>query len=81
MNSFCIEPYRKTGEFTATVEFTKKEVDWNVLHNLISSGCHCVWVESDLESYIQVYGMEEHCVHSTCSSVVDYLETLGGTNE
>ena len=81
MKTFDIKPYHRTGEFRATVDFTKIEVDWNILHNVIHSGCHCIWVKSDLESYIEVYGLEKHCVHSMGTSLVEYLETLGEINE
>lgn len=81
MNTFDIKPYHKTGEFRGTVDLTKKEVDWNILHTLINTGCHCIWVKSDLESYIEVYGLEKHCVHNICTSLTDYLEILGGTDD
>lgn len=81
MSMFDIKPYRKTGEFRGTVDFNNVGVDWNTLHNVVHSGCHCIWVESDLESYIKVYGLEEHCVHNTCESLVKYLETVGEISE
>lgn len=81
MSEFDIKPYRKTGEFRGTVDFTKIGVDWNILHKTIRSGCHCIWVKSDLESYIEVYGLEKHCVRNMCTSLDEYLETLGKINE
>lgn len=69
MNKTDITKYEKTGEFRATMDFNREEVDWNMIHNHVRSGCHCVWVESDLESYVNIYGYEENCVQS----VVDCL--------
>ena len=61
--------YEKTGEFYSVLDFTKKEVDWNKLQEHLRSGCHCLWVESDLESYVKVYGIEKSCV-------IDVIENM-----
>ena len=62
MNNVNIEKYAKTGEFRATLDFHKKDVDWNIVTKQIQSGCHCIWVESDLESYVRVHGHDVSCV-------------------
>lgn len=62
--------YEKTGEFYSVLDFTKKEVDWNTIHKQLHSGCHCIWAESDLESYVRIIGLEEKCVR-------DRLNALG----
>ena len=61
--------YEKTGEFYSVLGFTKKSVDWNKLQEHLRSGCRCVWVESDLESYVKVYGIEKSCV-------IDVIENM-----
>lgn len=74
MNKTNIEKYAKTGEFRATLDFHKRDVDWNVIHNHVRSGCHCVWVESDLESYVTVYGIEKSCVIGVIENMSNEIE-------
>ena len=62
MEEITIEKYKPTGELCATVDFCRKSVDWNKIHNELKSGCHCIWAESDLESYVKVFGKEDKCL-------------------
>ena len=62
MDEVIIGKHRPTGESCATIEFGRKSVDWNKIHEELQSGCHCIWAESDLESYVTVFGVEEQCV-------------------
>ena len=71
MNELIIETYKPTGEFCATIDFGRKEVDWNTIHKQLNSGCHCIWVESDLESYVTIYGHEVKCVRDIVDCLVD----------
>jgi len=71
MNKTDITKYEKTGEFRATIDFGRKEVDWNMVHKQVRSGCHCIWVESDLESYVTIYGHEVKCVRDIVDCLVD----------
>ena len=74
MNNVNIEKYAKTGEFRATLDFHKKDVDWNMITRQVKSGCHCVWVESDLESYVNVYGIEKSCVIGVIENMSNEIE-------
>lgn len=76
MSEYEIRPYHKTGEFCGVSHFSRKVVDWNKMYSLTKIGCHCIWVESDLESYIKVYGMEKDCVHTVLENLEDYLGEL-----
>ena len=69
MEEVYIEEYKPTGEICATIDFGRKTVDWNKVHEELQSGCQCIWVESDLESYVKVFGKEEKCLR-------DILRTL-----
>ena len=62
MEEVNIEEYKPTGEVYATIDFGRKSVNWNKIHEELQSGCHCIWAESDLESYVKVFGVEEQCV-------------------
>lgn len=62
MEEITIEKYKPTGELYSTIDFGRKSVDWNKIHEELQSGCHCIWAESDLESYIKVFGKEEKCL-------------------
>ena len=62
MEEVYIDEYKPTGELYATIDFGRKTVDWNKVHEELQSGCHCIWVESDLESYVKVFGKEEKCL-------------------
>ena len=74
MNELIIEKYKPTGEFCATIDFGRKEVDWNMVHKQLNSGCHCIWVESDLESYVTIYGQEVKCVRDIVDGLIRNLE-------
>ena len=74
MNELIIETYEPTGEFCATIDFGRKEVDWNTIHKQVRSGCHCIWAESDLESCVTIYGHEEKCVHDVVDGLNSNLE-------
>ena len=69
MEEVIIDKYKPTGELCATVDFGRKSVDWNKIHEELQSGCHCIWAESDLESYVTVLGKEEKCVRTTISQL------------
>lgn len=69
MEEVNIEEYKPTGELCATIDFGRKSVDWNKIHEELQSGCHCIWAESDLESYVTVVGKEEKCVRTTISQL------------
>lgn len=77
MNKTLIQIYEPTGEFCATLDFGKREVDWNAIHKQLHSGCHCIWAESDLESYVRIIGWEEKCVRDrlgvlgTCLNLIE----------
>ena len=73
MTNVNIEKYAKTGEFRATLDFHKKDVDWNMITKQIHSGCHCIWVESDLESYIRIHGHDVSCVEYVLNKLYLYL--------
>ena len=45
-----------------------------MVHKQVHSGCHCIWVESDLESYVTIYGHEEKCVHDVVDGLNSNLE-------
>ena len=62
MEEVVIEKYKTTGELCATIDFGRNIVNWNKVHEELQSGCHCIWAESDLESYVKVFGMEDQCV-------------------
>ena len=62
MEELTIEKYKPTGELCATIDFGRKSVDWNKIHEELQSGCHCIWAESDLESYVKVFGKEDKCL-------------------
>ena len=62
MDEVIIGKHKPTGELCATIEFGRKSVDWNKIHEELQSGCHCIWAESDLESYVTVLGVEERCL-------------------
>ena len=62
MEEITIETCKPTGELCATIDFGRKSVDWNKIHEELQSGRHCIWVESDLESYVKVFGKEEKCL-------------------
>ena len=78
MNNVNIEKYAKTGEFRATIDFGKKEVDWNTIHKQLHSGCHCIWAESDLESYVRIIGLEEKCVRDRLNALESHLKLESG---
>lgn len=42
-----------------------------MVHNHVHSGCHCIWVESDLESYVTIYGQEVKCVRDIVDCLFD----------
>lgn len=67
MEEITIEKCKPTGELCATIDFGRKNVDWNKIHEELQSGCHCIWAESDLESYVTVFGKEEKCVRERIS--------------
>lgn len=69
MEEITIEKYKLTGELCATIDFGRKCVDWNKIHEELQSGCHCIWAESDLESYVTVFGKEEQCVRAAISQL------------
>ena len=69
MEEVIIDKYKPTGELCATVDFGRKSVDWNKIHEELQSGCHCIWVESDLESYVKVFGTEDKCVSDMLQSL------------
>ena len=71
----------KTGEFCATLDFGNGEVCWNTIHEQLHSGCHCVWVQSDLESYVTVYGLEENCVRDGLNVLETYFNLIKGDKE
>ena len=62
MEELTIEKYKPTGELCATINFGRKSVDLNKIHEELQSGCHCIWAESDLESYVKVFGKEDKCL-------------------
>ena len=62
MEESNIERYKPTGELCATIDFGRNSVDWNKIHEELQSGCHCIWAESDLESYVKVFSKEEKCL-------------------
>ena len=74
MDNVNIEKYAKTGEFRATLDFHKKGVDWNIVTKQIRSGCHCIWVESDLESYIRIHGHDVSCVEYVLNKLEDHID-------
>lgn len=74
MDEVVIETYKPTGEFCATLDFGKKEVDWNTIHKQLHSGCHCIWTESDLESYVRIIGWEEKCVRDRMNALESHLK-------
>ena len=39
----------------------------------IHSGCHCIWVESDLESYIRIHGHDVSCVEYVLNKLEDRI--------
>ena len=69
MEELTIEKYKLTGELCATIDFGRKSVNWNKIHEELQSGCHCIWVESDLESYVKVFGTEDKCVSDMLQSL------------
>ena len=69
MEEVIIEKYKTTGELCATIDFGRNSVNWNTIHEELQSGCHCIWAESDLESYVTVLGKEEKCVRATISQL------------
>ena len=76
MSELIIEKYKPTGEFCATIDFGRKEVDWNTIHKQLNSGCHCIWAKSDLESYVTIYGWEESCVRDRLNAIGAYLNLV-----
>ena len=69
MEESNIERCKPTGELCATIDFGRNSVDWNKIHEELQSGCHCIWAESDLESYVKVFGAEDKCVRTTISQL------------
>ena len=69
-----ISIYEKTGEFYSVLDFTKKSVDLNKLKEHLLNSCHCVWVESDFESYVKVYGFEKNCVVDVINNMSKEIE-------
>ncbi len=69
MEEVIIEKYKTTGELCATIDFGRNSVNWNKVHEELQSGCHCIWAESDLESYVTVLGKEDKCVRTTISQL------------
>ena len=66
--------YEQTGEYFTTLDFGKKEVDWNKVHQSLRSNCHCILAESDLESYVTVYGKEKDCIQAVVDDLKEYAE-------
>ena len=66
--------YEQTGEYFTILNFGKKEVDWNKVHQSLRSNCHCIWAESDLESYVTVYGKEKDCIQAVVDDLKEYAE-------
>ena len=62
MDEVIIGKHKPTGELCATIDFGRKSVDRNKIHNEKQTSCHCIWAESDLESYVKVFGAEDKCV-------------------
>lgn len=73
MEEVIIEKYKPTGELCATIDFGRKSVDWNKIHEELQSGCHCIWAESDLESYVKVFGAEDKCVRDRIQVLQLYM--------
>ena len=69
MEDIIIEKHKPTEELCATIDFGRKSVDWNKIHEELQSGCHCIWAESDLESYVTLFGKEEECVRTMISQL------------
>ena len=69
MEEVIIKKYKLTGELCATVDFGRKSVNWNKIHEELQSGCHCILVESDLESYVKVFGAEDKCVRDRLTAL------------
>ena len=73
MEEVIIEKYKPTGELCATIDFGRNSVNWNKIHEELQSGCHCIWAESDLESYVKVFGVEEQCVRDRIYALQLYM--------
>ena len=65
--------YKPTGEYFTTLYFGKREVDWNKVHQSLRSNCHCILAESDLESYVTVYGKEKDCIQAVVDDLKEYV--------
>ena len=74
MSELIIETHKITGEFYTTLDFGKNAVDWNIINKQVHSVCHCIWVESDLNSYVTIYGYEESCVRNAVNCLNTNLE-------
>lgn len=74
MDEVIIDKYKLTGELCATIDFGRKSVDWNKIHEELQSGCHCIWAESDLESYVRIIGWEEKCVRDRMNALESHLK-------
>ena len=73
MEEAIIEKHEQTGELCATIDFGRNSVNWNKIHEELQSGCHCIWAESDLESYVKVFGVEEQCVRDRIYALQLYM--------
>ena len=78
MEEAIIEKHEQTGELCATIDFGRNNVDWNKIHEELQSGCHCIWAESDLESYVTVFGKEEKCV---CTKISQLKKSLTSSTD
>lgn len=69
-----IKVHEKSGDYFTVIELGKSDdTDWGAIHSIYACSCHCIHLNTDLDSFIEVYGAIPDCVEEVANNMIEVI--------
>lgn len=70
-----IKVHEKSGDYFTVIELEGVDADWGAIHSIYASSCHCTYLNTDLDIFIEVYGAIPDCVEEAANNMIEVINS------
>lgn len=70
-----IKVHEKSGDYFTVIELEGVDTDWGAIHSIYACSCHCIYLNTDLDSFVEVYGAIPDCVDEVANNMIEVINS------
>ena len=70
-----IKVHEKSGDYFTVIKLEGADTDWSTIHSIYTGSCHCTYLNTDLDTFIYVYGAIPDCVEKVANNMIEVINS------